>query len=188
MTIRRVAPPGPAARGSWAPSPCLFSFRAWTHLVVVVPEIGTKDVLLDLPGGGSGEVVNQQDRLWPLERCEPLSHCRLDLGRRQVAAGVWDHQRSHCFDPAVVRQPDHRDLLDAGVALVDRSLDLQGSNVLAGALDDVLCSVFEPQHPGLVEVAQVPGVEPATRYRLRGGLVVVEVALQRLWAAIDDLA
>ena len=55
----------------------------------------------------------------------------------------------------LVRQPDCGDFEHVGMCGPDRELDLDGRDVLATRLDDVLEAVLEPENPINVEMAGI---------------------------------
>jgi len=68
-----------------------------------------------------------------------------------------------------VRDPDDR-AVGHGRVGVERRLDLTGADPVAAALDQVVGASVEVQVPGLVELPEVPGDQPAVAELRRGGL------------------
>ena len=87
----------------------------------------------------------------------------------------------------LVRQSDCGDFEHVGMCGPDRELDLDGRDVLATCLDDVLEAVLEPENPIIVEMAGIARVKPAMAESFRGRLGIVQITRHGLGAAIDDL-
>ncbi len=77
-----------------------------------------------------------------------------------AASGPGYDDRGHGLDPGRVADPEDRDLRDP-VEGVDRLLDLPAGEVLPTRLDHVLLPVDHEQSAVVIDVPQVPGVEPS---------------------------
>src|SRR5439155_18096913 len=98
--------------------------------------------LLDLASRGLGQLGHEVEPLRTLEVREALAHevAQLALGNARTRAD--DHERVRALAPLLARHPDHRDLLDGGVAQ-QHALDLDRRDVLAAADDHVLDPVAD---------------------------------------------
>src|SRR5262249_4444078 len=90
------------------------------------------------------------------------------------------------FDPVRMRQPDDRDLGNAGVP-EDGLFDFAAGDILAAGLDHVLLAVDHRDIAVRVDRGEVAAMEPAACEGRRASLLVVEVTLQQLRRAMDDL-
>jgi hypothetical protein len=72
--------------------------------------------------------------------------------------------------------------------LLQGLLHLRGGYVLAGALDHILLPIYEEEAAVVVHVGLIAAMEPPVAQRLRGGLLVLEIALHQRHAgnAGDD--
>ncbi len=98
-----------------------------------------------------------------------------------------DDERDHHLTPFGVRGADDARLPHGGM-LEQHLLHFAGIDVGAAADHHVLGAVAQRQIPAVVERAQVAGVQPAARQRLRGRGGVVPIPGHDNVSATDDLA
>src|SRR4051812_6588667 len=148
--------------------------------------------LLDLAGGGRGQVGHDVDVLRDHEVLEPRLALALDVLAGQRHAGLEHHERLHRLAEDVVGDPDH-----GGVAhtadVVEDVLDFLRRDLLAARLDDVVHPPDEIEIALVVETAEVAGVQHhLARQRprlqlLRGRLRLLPVAAHHRGAADHQL-
>src|SRR3954453_286496 len=144
-------------------------------LAVGGPEGLTQLELLDLPGGGAGQLVTELDPLGDLVPGDLAPAVRDDLLRGDLPALRAHDERGDQLAPLVVGDADDGDLRDGRVA-EHGVLDLDGGDVLAAGDDHVLLAVGDREVAALVDRAAVAGVEPAALQCLAGGVGVLPVA------------
>ena len=127
----------------------------------------------------------ERGRLWPAILSRPqLEYVLLDGGLPRVH----DDHRVHGFAPLLVRNPHHRDILDARVA-PQTVLDLARVDVLTAADDHVALAVDEVDVAVLVAACHVADTTVAVvADRLPGLDRIVEVAIEGIRRARKELA
>src|SRR5262245_8560838 len=144
--------------------------------------------LLDLPGAGHREILDEDDVARDLEARDPPLAVREHLGVGERRAGLAPHEGHAHFRQARVGEAHHSGQVDAAEAHQER-LDLHRVDVLAADLEHVLVATHEAEVAILAHHAHVTRVQPAVaveRLRRLGGLAVV--ALHRHVAPHEDLA
>src|SRR4051794_8320783 len=155
--------------------------------VLAFPERGPELELLELAGGGAGELLAELDRGRALVVRDGVAtvcdeHGLVDV----VVSGTLHHERLDRLAPLGIGHADHRDLRDRGV-LEEAVLDLDRGHVLAAADDHVLLAVGD-HHVRAVELATVAGVEPAVDHGFGRRLRLLPVALEHVVRAGQHLA
>src|SRR5438270_5684669 len=155
-------------------------------LLATGPFAVAKDVLLDLPGGGLGQVA-ELDRLRRFEVRDAAADVVDDLLLGRARPWLQGDERLRHLPPLVVGDRDDRTLQHRRMAL-DSLLDLDCRDVLAAGDDDVLLSVAQLDETIGVYHSDVARVEPAAAKRLLGGFRVTEIAFHHDVSAHADLA
>src|SRR3954454_13360864 len=138
-------------------------------------ELLAQNGLQDLAGRVPGQVVDELDPPRHLVVGEPVPAEREHVVGRHLRVGPPHHERETDLAEALVGNADDGRLGDAGQP-GQRLLDLGRVDVEASADVHVLQPVGDRQVAGVVERADVAGVQPAVGVdRGRGGLRVVEV-------------
>src|SRR4051794_30710897 len=150
-------------------------------------ELLAQPVLLDLPGPGQGEGVDEAPVPRPLVRRQVLPTVVLEVVLRGAPSGRRPDERGDLLAPHRVGHPDDRDLGHPGVA-EEHVLDLARVDVLAPADDHVLEPAGDPAVAALVHGRQVAGAQPPVGIDRGGGLRGgVEVAGHHVVAASPQL-
>src|SRR6202012_5700111 len=149
-----------------------------------------KLVLHHLPGGVQRQPVEEFDVPRRLESGHPLTApCHQILfGHRAFGMLKWHYKGLPYLTESLVGHTDHGDLSNRRV-LQHEALDLGRMRIEPANDEHVLFTPVDLQPAGLVEIAQVAGVQAAVGVaRLRGGLRVLQVALADAVAADQYLA
>src|ERR671917_1072828 len=145
-----------------------------------------EDVLLDLAGGGFGELA-ELDGGGGFEAGDAFLGELYDLFFGGLLALLEGHVSFGAFAPVLVRYGGDGDLHD-GRVLGNDLLDLYRGDVLSAGDDHVLVPIPYLDVPVRVPRRYVARVVPTALERLFGLLLVVEVALHDHVAPEDDLA
>src|SRR5262245_49867850 len=144
--------------------------------------------LEDLAGGVARQLsVADRDHRGDLEHSQPFGHVLAHRLGVEVAPFPQPDDGSDLFAERWMGDADHGGVGDVGV-LEQRRLHFGGVDVLAAADHHVLQAVDDVHEAVVVDVAEVPGVEPAPGERLRGGVGLVVVAAHDGGTADPDLA
>src|SRR5713226_915864 len=142
-------------------------------------------LLVDLPGGCLGKVLDHVPARGHLERSQPFPAVLFHLGEIHGVS-----QYEHCMDlfsANLVEAAHDGSSLDPRV-LEQHVFDLARVDVLAAADDHVLLAVDEEVVPVLIDVADVARVQPATANRVGSRLRIAEIAQHDVPAAEANLA
>src|SRR5918996_2218434 len=110
-------------------------------LLVALPFLLAKNVLLDLSGGGLGQIA-KGDRARAFEMGDALAAELDDLLSRRLHPKAWHHEGLGHLSPALIRHADHAHL-EHGRVLHDHLFHLLGGDVLSAGDDDVLGTIFQ---------------------------------------------
>src|SRR5438477_13204913 len=141
------------------------------------PIRGAELELLELAGGGAGQLGSELDRRRALEVGQVGAAVLDELGLGGLGACFEDDQGLDRLAPLLVGDADDADL-GHGRMREHPVLDLDRRDVLAAADDDVLLAVGDSEVALVVEGPTVAGVEPAVDDGLAGLLRLLPVALE----------
>src|SRR5690349_15195456 len=98
-----------------------------------------------------------------------------------------DNGRSNFFSQARVRHRKYASAVDGGV-FGQNCLDLQGRNLFAATINQILYPASDFQIAIFIEPAQIAGAVPIADESCRGCFRIIPVAIEDGWAARDDLS
>ena len=104
----------------------------------------------------------------------------------------WNHKRHGCFTPLAATCGDYCDVGNLSMLAHDL-LDVDRIDILSTRKNHVFLAIHDVKEAVLVELAQVPGSQPARSMRIRPGrlatgLLAIVVTLHEQRPAPDDLS
>src|ERR1017187_3647533 len=151
------------------------------------PSAPTQLSLEDLADGVLRQLIAELDHARVLVGGHLLFAVGDEVRRAERGVRPQRDDSHHLFAEPVIGDSDDGGFGDRGMG-VQRVLDLGWINVVTATYDEFLLAGDDEQETVLVDVAEIPGVEPAIGKSIGGSLRIIQVTLHNVQPAGDHLA